>query len=480
MMNEENKTKDILGEKENGSKTEDFWQAAMAHHLKDGKEKYHCVDAPAGAETYILAGIAKAKQYREQRKKRTRVRWSLITVCSLILGLFFSIRFSPAVAAYVSHIPGMEPLVRLIQADKGLQMAAKHGLAQTISTTSEAEDVSFTVDQVIMDQRRMLLFYSVKHQETGHDVKLENLTFLDQQGNPLSLGYTLSHAGPNQTSLEQNKVEIYQYEENVPLPDVLVVKAAVSVDGQTLSEPFSVTVPIDKSRFADLKEKVYPVNQTVTIDGQSITVVQIVVYPTQTDITFRFDPHNTKYIFGFEELRLVDEKGETYTFWGNGVPHQTLNENEMTYFVESSFFQEPEKLVLKASGIRAVDKDRRTVVIDARSKTFLQVPDSRLQLEALRQNDDVVGMDFLLRVDDLDRHRYGSLMTELTDDLGNHYEFVHGTSTSTSDDHLQKYGVTFRRTSSKKSGSPSQYQFVLSHYPTYLDGTVSLPITIQK
>ncbi|MDH4615729.1 DUF4179 domain-containing protein [Brevibacillus sp. AY1] len=48
-----------------------------------------------------------------------------MTASALLVGFFFSIRLSPVVAAYVSHIPGMEKLVDLIRDDKGLQRATE-------------------------------------------------------------------------------------------------------------------------------------------------------------------------------------------------------------------------------------------------------------------------------------------------------------------------------------------------------------------
>ncbi|MFP3381522.1 DUF4179 domain-containing protein, partial [Bacillus sp. SIMBA_069] len=80
-----------------------------------------------------------------------------VTACSLLLALFFSIKLSPAVAAYVSHIPGLEKLVELINDDKGMRLAAEHNMVQSVGASTSLDGVSFTVDQVLMDQKRMLV-----------------------------------------------------------------------------------------------------------------------------------------------------------------------------------------------------------------------------------------------------------------------------------------------------------------------------------
>ncbi|MGG2481651.1 DUF4179 domain-containing protein [Brevibacillus borstelensis] len=476
MMNRREETDAFFSGEESESRP---GEDRIEQQLTEKKVQYEKTQAPPEADAFILAGMTQAKGQLRKHQRIWRIRWSLIAACSLVAGLLFTIRLSPAFAAYVSDIPGMEPIVNLVQAKKGLERAAKHGLAQEIGAFAEADNVSFTIDRVIGDQRRMLLLYTIRHREPGHVVQLEGIDITDDKGNQIPLSYSLSSGSFKPVSHAQEAIEIYPTDESLPLPDHLVVKATIYVDALPMDTPISVTVPIDKSRYADLKEKIYPVNQTITVDGQKLTVSQVAVYPTQAEVTVRFAPENTKHIFGFDNLRLVDEKGQTFAFWGNGIPSHKNGEYEVIYHLESNYFDTPQQLYLKASGIQALDKDKLVVVIDAKNKVLLKAPDDRLSLEALRQNDDVVGMDYHLRVDEQDFHEYGSHISELTDDLGNRYEFVQGTSTPSETETIQRYGVLFKRTEPARKGTPSTYKFTLNYYPTRLKGDLSIPIEIK-
>jgi hypothetical protein len=215
----------------------------------------------------------------------------------------------------------------------------------------------------------------------------------------------------------------------------------------------------------------------VTVDGQRFTISQITVYPTQTEVTVQFDPANTKRIFEFDRLRLEDEQGRTYAFWGNGIPSTKDGENQVTYNLESNYFEQPQKLVLKADGIRALDRDKLQVVIDAKKGTLIKVPDSRLQLTALRQNEDVVGMDFLLQVEKQDENRFSSFGDELTDDRGNQYEHLSGSSSPGDPSEAkpsQRYGTLYKRSTAK--GTPETYTFTLTDYPTRLSDGFTVQI----
>ncbi|WP_304414441.1 DUF4179 domain-containing protein [Brevibacillus aydinogluensis] len=439
--------------------------------LSEIRERYQHVAVPEQADRYILAGMAEARRRQMRTQRLHRIGWSALTACVLMLGLVFSIRLSPAVAAYVSRVPGLKPLVELIQYDKGLQMAAQHGLTQQVGRSAVRGKVSFTVDQVLMDQKRMLIVYTIKNAEPGHVTKLEKLELYDPEGNQLKAGFSWSHKPADKEAVvSQNKLDVY-WQDDVPIPDRITAKVTLSVDNQVW-EPLSVDIPIDKSTYADLTEKVYPVNKTVIVDGQAITVERVTVYPTQTEVAIRFDPKNSKRIFGFDNLRLVNEEGESFAFWGNGVSSHSVDEDSVVYYLESSYFTPPEKLYVTADGIRALDKENLHVVIDAKTGRLLQAPDDRLRVEALRQNEDVVGLDLALRVEEGDLHQLHPLVRDLYDDRGNEYEHVQGTSYAYGG--VQYFGELFKRKTEK--GVPSTYRFTLSDYPAKLNGDFTVGI----
>lgn len=453
-------------------------QHPLEEALHEEKERLSTVSVPDDIDLYIRSGIQQAKQRQFHRRRMAWVRWgSGIAACLAFVGLLCSIRLSPAIAAYVSHLPGMEKLVELISDDRGLQLAAEHDLVQPIGAVATHGDVSFSVDQVLMDQKRMLMFYTIRHKQDGHRVELEKVSFYTVDGAEWKAGYSWSGSSQREASIEQNRLDIFLNDET-DIPDSLTAKVTLSVDGIQLDTPFAVTFPINKTKFDSLKEIVYPVGQSVTVDGQRFTVSKIVVYPTQTEVTIQFDPANTKHVFGFDRLRLVDEKGRTYQFWGNGIPSRPDGENGVVYNLESCYFADPQRLFLKAEGIRALDKDKLDVQIDAAKGTLSKAPDSRLKLVAIRQNSDAVGMDFSLEVEKQDEKRFISLTSELTDDRGNSYQNVSGSSHSgdSQDDvsPVQYYGELFKRTTDK--GTPGQYSFTLNDYPTRLSSGFTVPI----
>lgn len=428
---------------------------------------------PAEIDQYIRNGMEQAKELRQNRSRNRWIRiGSSLVACLFIFVFIFSVRLSPAVAAYVSSIPGMEKIVEFLRDDKGLQKAAEHNLVQNIGASGSLEGVTFTIDQVLADEKRMLLFYTLKNDLPDKEVALHKIELFDHSGKEWEHGVSWSGMG-SEDPVIRNRIDIV-INEATEIPDVMTAKVTLEIDHIKQATPLSIDFVVDKSKYKTFEKKVYPVMKEVTVDGQRFTIEQIAVFPTQTEVSIRFDPANKKHVFDFDKLRLEDEKGQTFAFWGNGVPVRDNGENGRIYHLESIYFVEPEKLYLKTDGIRALDKDQLQIVIDAKTGTLTEVPDDRLKLTALRQVDDVVGMDFSLKVPPQDNHSHISLGYNMTDNRGNEYDYVQGSTYSTEDASIQNYSVLLKRKTNK--GTPTHYSFPLSSYPERLQGTFSVEI----
>ncbi|MGG4494237.1 DUF4179 domain-containing protein [Brevibacillus reuszeri] len=441
--------------------------------MQEDTQRAQSHTVPPQIEQYIRNGIKQANLVKQKRRRRYIRLGSGAAACMLLLSFFFSIKLSPAVAAYVSHIPGMEKLVELISDDKGMRLAVEHNMVQSVGASTSLDGVSFTIDQVLMDQKRMLVFYTLQSEKLDQHVSLDKIELTNPNGKDWQYGISWSPGNHKEASVSRDRFDVYISEDS-NIPETLTAKVTVAIDNAPQDTPLYVSFAIDKTKYVSLEKQVYPVMKEVTVDGLHFTIEQIAVFPTQTEVSILFDPANKKHVFDFDQLRLVDEKGQNYAFWGNGVPSRAYGENGMVYNLESTYFVQPAKLYLKANGIRAIDKDKLEVVIDAKAKTLVKAPDTQLQLDALRQTGDGLGMDFTLEVAQQDVNHFYGLVNELTDDLGNEYDYVQGTSSTRDKETTQSYGYWFKRLTNK--GEPSFYTFTLNNYPIRLHGDFSVQV----
>jgi hypothetical protein len=343
--------------------------------LTQWKEAIEEIEIPeARLEEAIMKGFERGKNVHSNKKFPYLKRgiWSVVVAAILLITLVTSIRVSPAFANAVASIPGMEKIVAIIQDNKGLQAAISNEYYQDINVTSEKDGIAVTLEGVIADDSGMVLFYSMKKSSKNTNTYIENIEFFDQKGNPIewrSIG--INYPGGQGNDSMTSTVEI-NYKEPLTT-DKLMLQFNMMEDGkvEAIDLPFTLEKRVVES-------KVYTLNETVEIEGQNITVKSITIEPIRVAVHVEMDPKNTKKIFEFKDLRLVDEKGEAWTSIQNGTTAQILSEDEKIIYLQSNYFEEPKGLSLQFNKLMALDKEESYVIVDTEKSEIIKQPSDNL------------------------------------------------------------------------------------------------------
>ena len=124
------------------------------------------------------------------------------------------------------------------------------------------------------------------------------------------------------------------------------------------------------------KGEMVPVNQTFDLDGQSLTVTEVEVYPTHVRVNVADDPANTAWLKDLE-FYLENEDGERFEPISNGVtasgdPDSPAN---VSFRPESPYFADSEHLTLHITGAEWLDKDMERVRVDLAHRTAERLPE---------------------------------------------------------------------------------------------------------
>lgn len=406
--------------------------------LLDLREDIWAMEAPEGLDSYIEFGIAQGQALRRKKIRRGRL---MLAACLLIAALLVPIRVSPAYAALVSKIPGLEYIVRLINYDRGLVSAVQNNFVQHINLSDEHEGVVFTVKDIIIDESRMVMFYSLVDKGKHKPIDISEFRFFGPDGTGLAVCSTWDGLIGQETHLGQGvdgKVELSCGKDTV-LPSQIIVKArlreALLQDsaerepspnnsepgtnpekGKLLEPTWQVAIPVNRKMYQDLKDE-YVLNHTVTVEGQKLTFTKVTIYPTRISIDVEFDPANTKKIFYFDDLCLVDEKGNKVAGIINGISGSQLDGTHQTLYFQSNYFDKPREIYLEGHSIRALDKALLDVKVDLINKKAVgQLPD-RLTLVDVKQSPGEWEIDWKLKVDPPDQSRGYSLFDSLYNDV---------------------------------------------------------------
>ncbi|MBT2687487.1 DUF4179 domain-containing protein [Bacillus sp. ISL-47] len=422
----------------------------------------------------ILAGFQKAKREGAPAESASikkqpglrRKRWILPSVAAAVLAIVFltSIRVSPAFAHYVAELPGMQKIVEIIRFDKGLMSAVENDYLQKIGVTQEKNGLRVTIDSVIADETGLVIFYTMESEKKQKLFDVEEMELEPADGTKFVLGSssygTHSPYDDKPRKSVSSALELFFQEKLETKKFNLSMKVKTDDLNETFQIPFSIEKPVKV-------KKTYEMNKEVTIEGQKITVKDITVYPLRVAVHLAYDPNNSKKIFEFQDIRLVDENGESWTKISNGITASHVSDHEDILYLQSNYFKEPKQLYLVMNKIQAVDKDEAYVLVDTDKKEILKQPKGS-KLSCVEWEDDML----MFTLDTKEDFHY-FLFNSVKD--ANNKDIYDGMSTSYREEGgKQKIGISLP--SREETDYKNPLRLELSFFPAWIEGDVKMKV----
>lgn len=338
--------------------------------LTNYKKIYDNIPVPQElVDDAILAGFQRAKLAERWKPRNKGWKYCLTTVALLII-FFASIRLSPAFANYVTVIPGMEKVVELIRYDKGMMTAIEQDYYQKIGASDEKSGLKVTIDGVIADENGLEIFYTLQSQEKQKKLTVEEPKLESFDGNKVDFGTASFDTFHTSEKGQKSYSGRFEYFFEKPFK-TKKLKLNLKVKGDKINGDYTIPFSLKKDIQA---KKTYELDKTVTIEGQKIAFLDATVYPLRVAVHVKMDSKNSKKLLEFEDLKLVDEHGETWNKISDGVTASNISEDEKVIYLQSNYFRKPKELYLVLNKIQAVDKDEASVVVDLEKKQILKQP----------------------------------------------------------------------------------------------------------
>ncbi|MDN4524964.1 DUF4179 domain-containing protein [Fictibacillus fluitans] len=426
------------------------------------KKKYDAMEISMDAlDEAIFAGFHKAKSEEKSGVKKKRWMYGMAAAAVLLIGFFWSIRFSPVFADYMTNIPGMEKVVELIRDDKGRMAAIENKYYQEIGVSQEKNGVKVTIDGAIADEEGMVLFYTINSNQKLKEVNMSDTELKNRNGKVLEVN-GINYGGPHDSESGKKqytgKLEFFYEKPN----DEMRYKVLFKLKGSHhLDEKFAIDFDLTKK----LKiKKVYELNKQITVEEQKITVEKVVVYPLRVAVYLKEHQDNTKRILNFDGIRLVDESWES---WGtsSGLTSIKEEEDEHVYYLQSNYFRKTQELYLVMNQIQVIDKSNDKLVVDTEKRKILKQPDKELFRDMkVKKN----SLSFKMHTK---KPFHFMPFSNATDGNGKEIEY-HSAFGSTPNHRPSEVGIDIK--SVKKYKNPITIDF--SFYPKWIHGDVKIRI----
>lgn len=316
------------------------------------------------------------KRAQARLKKRSRIKFATVTLSSFALFLMvFTILVNsfPTIAYACGQIPMLKDLAQLVSFSPSLSAAVENEYVQPIELEQSEGDIKARIEYIIVDQKQLDVFYSLD--SNIYSAMEVNPLIKSGEGESLG-GYGLSSFSFGALNGELRHMTVDFVDENMPNSIQLILKIhdngsyevteeLVSYEDQKpnkdefieaeYKEPEYIaefTFLIEFDPYFTAQGETITLNKSFELDGQTLTVTTVDIYPTHMRINLDDIDSNTAWLQSLK-FYIENEKGERFDPISNGITATGDKDSPMmvSHRLESSFFSNSENLTLFITGV---------------------------------------------------------------------------------------------------------------------------------
>ncbi|SHN75527.1 DUF4179 domain-containing protein [Desulfitobacterium chlororespirans] len=424
----------------------------MSRNSLNGGQGWEALLAEAHAEPEGLDFVEERLENRigltKRKKRRKRAIYSSLSTVAAALVFIFLVNTNAAFAHTLSRIPVIGQLIEYIQFDKSLSRAIDNKYIQEVDLTAWDGDKRLGLPYVLADAKNLVLFFQLPDDfELGADQwahihlkemregrtgeKLEGFAYttsgLPQNGLQENHGFIMQRYHFSEGELpEQISFEVLLELETLPheKSDAPVGEFSDDVNEHQMKEIGSFTFEVKFKKFAE--PLVSEFHEQLSIRGQSITLEEMRVYPTGTEVSFAFADENTAWVKG---LDLTVEEGESVLKGSQGISAIYKEDySGMTVFIESNYFDKPQEQELLIRGMRLLAKEEEFITVDLETQAITPAIEG-MELKEVSKGERKANLVFATKV--MGEEAFGAFAFDYQDEQGNTYTLKNmGTSSS--------------------------------------------------
>ena len=349
------------------------------------------------------------RAYRKKRKRTTRMVLRPLGGLAACFAIFvLLVNFCAPVAYACSMVPGLRELAEAVTFSQSLSDAVENEFVQPMDLSQTENDITAEIAYLIVDQKQVNVFYrldSDKYEKLYTDPDVRSA----DGKRPESCSY--HSTGFDAENGELRCLSIDFVDNDVPdklgialrvNPNMVVEEVAPEHSVDDLYSDDVYEEPSYLAEFEFLLEfdpkftaagKIFPVNQTVILEGQAITITDIEVYPTHMRVDIEESPDNTAWMKGLE-FYIETDWGMKFDAASSGIisTGSADSPSMVSYRADSSYFYEADHLKLVITGAQWLRRDMETTYLNLVTGEHGELPEGAVFDSARKQGNGWVVM----------------------------------------------------------------------------------------
>lgn len=392
---------------------------------------------------------AKAKADRHTLRKRL-IALPAATLTALLVAFVILVNTFTSFAMAMSELPLLSDLAAAVAFSPSLSAAIKNEYVQPIGLEQENNGVTMRIEYVIVDEKQLNVFYTVKtdryeelwpHRPTialPDGAELTSWSLMggafdaDKKANDIRQ-FTIDFLAQDVPEALRLSTEFYE------IKSELVEVTPVNEWQPATTPPSVVSFDFLLSYDRDLVAKgdILQLDQTIQLGDQTITLDHAEIYPTHLRLNLKDHPDNSAWLIGLD-FDVIDRSGRRFSGIDNGINASSISPDGPfmeSHRIESPYFSHSDELTLLIKRATFLDKTDQRLKIDLVHQTADRLPEG-VRLKEARQTDQGWELTFLAIAYE-ENHRYSLFSSTYYDEAGNEYDYPVSsqvTATETIDD----------------------------------------------
>lgn len=376
---------------------------------------------------------ALTREKASQKKRRTFAA-PIIGLAACFTAFVLLVNLSIPFANACGRIPLLRELAKAVVWSPSLSAAVENEYVQPIGQSQTVNGITATIEYVIVDQKQLNIFFTLDSRDYDN-LSAEMPRFLEEQ--------VCSVIGANFQQPPGTLLDFTMDYHEQDVPDSLTMTFGVTTwetpDYTHMAPPDrsyedDMLDPAEKSRPEILAEFTFslhfdpnftaqgesvPVNTDFTLDGQSLQITDVEIYPTHVRVNVSADRENTAWLKDLE-FYLEDEQGTRFEPISNGVSGSGDENSPMiiSYRLESPYFANCRHLTLHITEALWLDKDMERIRVDLAAEQTERLPEG-VTLHRAEKRDG--GWLLTFRVAEKSNHHRQLFNMEYYDEDGSYY-----------------------------------------------------------
>ena len=343
------------------------------------------------------------RAYKKKRKRTARMILRPLAGLAACFAVFvLLVNFCAPVAYACAQVPFLRELAEAVTFSNSLTDAVENEYVQPMELKQTDQDIEAEVAYLIVDQKQVNVFYrldSKKYESLEADPEVLNSDGV----RPASCSYHSTGFGAENGELrclsidfvddnvpDSLRIQLDVYTNGIRQEDEVPEQAAADIYFDNPYEEPDYLAHFDFLLTFDPKftaaGKIFPVNQTVMLEDQAITITDIEVYPTHMRVDIAESADNTAWLKKLD-FYIETDWGMKFDAASSGIlaTGSADSPSMVSYRADSTYFYEADHLKLVITGAQWLRKDMETTYLNLVTGEHGELPEGAVFDSARKQ-----------------------------------------------------------------------------------------------